>query len=85
MTKRKRAIKAETKQSLRKQPSIESLLVTPRIYADHVAAYAGCCCPSGPADYWAWVGVTTVPIPVCDLVGLTIRWFGSCHGTPGAW
>ena len=59
--------------------------LTPRIYADHVAAYAGCCCPSGPAPYPAWIGVTTVPIPVCDIVGLTIRWFGSCHGTPGAW
>ena len=60
-------------------------VLTPRIYADHVAAYAGCCCPSGPAPYPAWIGVTTVPIPVCDIVGLTIRWFGSCHGTPGAW
>jgi hypothetical protein len=60
-------------------------VLTPRIYADHVEAYRTCCCPSGPAPYPAWIGVTTVPIPDCDLVGLTIRWFGSCHGTPGAW
>jgi Domain of unknown function (DUF4157) len=60
-------------------------MLTPRIYQDHVDAYAACCCPSGPAAYPAWIGVTTVPIPVCDLVGLTIRYLGSCHGTPGAW
>jgi hypothetical protein len=59
--------------------------LTPRIYQDHVDAYRGCCCPFDPAPYPAWVGVTTVPIPVCDLVGLTIRYFGSCHGTPGSW
>jgi hypothetical protein len=59
--------------------------LTPRIYQDHVDAYKACCCPSGPAPYSSWVGVTTVPIPVCDIVGLTIRYFGSCHGTPGAW
>ena len=59
--------------------------LTPRIYRDHVDAYSSCCCPSGPAPYPAWIGVTTVPIRPCSLVGLTIRYFGSCHGTPGRW
>jgi len=58
--------------------------LTPRIYRDHVTAYASCCCPSGPAAYPSWVGVTTVPLP-CPLVGASIRLFGSCHGTPGTW
>jgi hypothetical protein len=58
--------------------------LTPRIYADHVAAYEEGCCPSGPAPPLAWVGVTTVPLP-CDAVGKAITEFGSCHGTPGAW
>ncbi len=59
--------------------------LTPRIYQDHRDAYAACCCSSGPAAYPAWIGVTTVPIQPCSLVGLTIRYFGSCHGTPGRW
>jgi hypothetical protein len=59
--------------------------LTPRIYQDHVDAYRNCCCPSTPAPYPAWMGVTSVPIQPCSLVGLTIRYFGSCHGTPGAW
>jgi hypothetical protein len=59
-------------------------VLTPRIYRDHVDAYASCCCSSGPAPYPAWVGVTSVAMP-CPLVGLSIRQFGSCHGTPGAW
>lgn len=58
--------------------------LTPRIYQDHVDAYANCCCPSGPASYPAWIGVTTVPLP-CSIVGDAIRQFGSCHGTPGSW
>jgi hypothetical protein len=58
--------------------------LTPRIYADHVDAYASCCCPSGPAPYPAWIGVTSTPLP-CPAVGWSIRQFGSCHGTPGAW
>jgi uncharacterized protein DUF4157 len=58
--------------------------LTPRIYRDHVDAYGGCCCPSGPAPYPAWIGVTTVPLP-CSRVGSSIRTFGSCHGTPGRW
>ena len=58
--------------------------LTPRIYRDHVAAYSSCCCPSGPAAYPAWVGVTSVPMP-CSAVGWSIRQFGSCHGTPGRW
>ncbi len=58
--------------------------LTPMIYVDHVVAYASCCCPSGPAPYPAWIGVTTVPLP-CSLVGDAIRYFGSCHGTPGSW
>jgi hypothetical protein len=60
-------------------------VLTPRIYSDHVDAYRTCCCPSGPAPYADWIGVTTVPVPVCDLVGWFIRRYGSCHGTPGAW
>jgi hypothetical protein len=60
-------------------------VLTPRIYRDHVDAYRSCCCPSGPAPYPSWIGVTTVPIQPCELVGLTIRYFGSCHGTPGSW
>ena len=59
--------------------------LTPRIYQDHVDAYRNCCCPSGPADYWSWIGVTTVPIQPCSAVGDAIRYFGSCHGTPGTW
>jgi len=59
-------------------------VLTPRIYRDHVDAYRACCCPSGPAPYPAWMGVTTVPLP-CSLVGESIRRFGSCHGTPGTW
>jgi hypothetical protein len=58
--------------------------LTPRIYRDHVDAYGKCCCPSGPAAYPAWVGVTTVPLPR-TAVGTAIRLFGSCHGTPGWW
>ncbi len=59
-------------------------ILTPRIYEDHVDAYASCCCPSGPAPYPAWMGVTTIPLP-CVGVGAAIRQFGSCHGIPGAW
>lgn len=58
--------------------------LTPRIYQDHVDAYRSCCCPSGPAPYPAWIGVTSVPLP-CPAVGWSIRQFGSCHGTPGSW
>jgi hypothetical protein len=60
-------------------------VLTPRIYQDHVDAYQSCCCPSGPAPYASWVAVTTVPIPVCSLVGWFIDQFGSCHGTKGVW
>lgn len=59
--------------------------LTPRIYQDHVDAYKSCCCPSGPAPYASWIGVTTVPIPSCSLIGHFINKYGSCHGTPGAW
>lgn len=59
--------------------------LTPRIYGDHKDAYASCCCPSGPASYDKWVGVTSVPIQPCTLVGWFIRHFGPCHGTPGCW
>lgn len=58
--------------------------LTPRIYQDHVDAYRSCCCPSGPAAYPAWIGVTTAPLP-CPTVGWSIRQFGSCNGTPGRW
>jgi len=58
--------------------------LTPQIYRDHVDAYRNCCCPSGPAPYPAWIGVTSVPLP-CPIVGESIRQFGSCHGTPGTW
>ena len=60
-------------------------VLTPRIYQDHVDAYRSCCCPSGPAPYYDWIGVTSAPIQPCSLVGLVIRYFGSCSGTPGAW
>ncbi len=63
---------------------VQSML-TPRIYRDHVDAYSACCCPSRPAPYASWVGVTTVPIQPCSLVGHAIRKYGSCHGTPGTW
>ena len=65
------------------QTTVQALL-TPRIYDDHVDAYRDCCCPSGPASYPAWIGVTAAPLP-CYLVGYAIRQFGSCHGTPGRW
>ncbi len=58
--------------------------LTPRIYRDHWDAYRSCCCPSGPADYPAWIGVTTVPMS-CSDVWWSIRWFGSCNGVPGFW
>jgi hypothetical protein len=60
-------------------------VLTPRIYQDHVDAYRSCCCPSGPAPYIDWVGVTTIPFQPCSLVGWFIDHFGSCTGTPGAW
>ncbi|MGH9969843.1 MAG: eCIS core domain-containing protein [Pyrinomonadaceae bacterium] len=55
-----------------------------RIFEDHVDAYSNCCCPSGPAPFTAWIGVSTTPLG-CQLVGMAIRRAGSCHGTPGAW
>src|SRR5229473_4605438 len=58
-------------------------ILTAQIYSDHVEAYRNCCCPSGPAAYPAWIGVTSTPIQPCSLVGLAIRYFGSCSGTPG--
>lgn len=58
--------------------------LTPRFYRDHVDAYRNCCCPSGPAPYPAWIGVSSVPLP-CAAVGWSIRQYGSCHGTPGRW
>jgi hypothetical protein len=58
--------------------------LTPRIYLDHVDAYRSCCCPSGPAPYPAWMGVTSVPLS-CEAVKKSIMLFGSCHGTPGEW
>ncbi|MCL7412003.1 MAG: DUF4157 domain-containing protein [ANME-2 cluster archaeon] len=60
------------------------MFLTPRFYRDHVDAYRNCCCPSGPAPYPAWIGVSSVPLP-CSAVGASIRYFGSCHGTPGRW
>ncbi len=63
---------------------VQSVL-TPIIYRDHVDAYSSCCCPSGPASYPAWIGVTTVPVPSCSVVGRTIQQFGNCEGTPGVW
>lgn len=68
----------------KENPVFVQTFLTPRIYQDHVDAYASCCCSAGPAPYPAWTGVTTVPLP-CALVGESIRQFGSCHGTPGAW
>jgi hypothetical protein len=59
--------------------------LAPRIYQDHVDAYSSCCCSSGPAPYPAWMGVTSVPIQPCSLVGLTIRLFGACHAADGSW
>jgi hypothetical protein len=58
--------------------------LTPLIYKDHVDAYRSCCCPSGPAVYPSWIGVTTAPLP-CSVTGAAIAYFGSCHGTPGTW
>jgi len=58
--------------------------LTPRIVDDHVTAYKTCCCPSGPAGYLPWVGVTSIPLR-CSFVGAKIRTSGSCHGTPGKW
>jgi hypothetical protein len=58
--------------------------LTQRIFQDHVDAYSNCCCPSGPAPFTAWIGVTTVKLS-CDIIGEAIRQVGSCHGTRGAW
>lgn len=35
---------------------------TRKIYQDHVDAYRSAGCPCGPASYWAWFGVTNVPL-----------------------
>ena len=59
--------------------------LTPMIHQDHVDAYKHCCCPCGPASYSKWVGVTTVPISSCALVGIFIRQFGPCHCISGKW
>ncbi len=61
------------------------MLLTPDIYRDHVDAYRSCCCPHGPAPYPAWIGVTSVPLQPCDVVGWSIRNFGSCTGEPDSW
>ncbi|MDQ2752856.1 MAG: DUF4157 domain-containing protein, partial [Bacteroidota bacterium] len=59
--------------------------ITPIVYADHVFAYRTAGCPSGPALYPAWIGVTTVPMPP-GTVGWSIRYGGgSCSGTWGSW
>ena len=59
--------------------------LTPRIERDHIDAYRAGCCPSGPAPSWAWVGVTTTPLP-CFAVDRAIRYGGgSCHGRRGEW
>lgn len=63
---------------------VQSVL-TPRIYSDHVDAYRSCCCPTGPAPYPDWIGVTLIPLQPCSLVGWFINNFGSCTGTPGSW
>jgi hypothetical protein len=60
-------------------------LLTPRIYKDHVDAYRDCGCPCGPAPYPSWIGVTTVPIQPCSLVGYFIKQFGPCNCAPGRW
>ena len=57
-------------------------VLTRRIYQDHVDAYRSCCCPYGPAPYWDWIGVTSVPFQPCSLVGWFIRKYGSCTGAP---
>jgi hypothetical protein len=79
--------KAKTAKALLSAGVYEAWVVsnlTPRIYQDHVDAYAAGCCTSGPAPYEAWVAVTTIPTP-CFAVGLSILQYGSCHGTPGKW
>lgn len=67
---------------------------TEDIYNDHVRAYRAAGCPCGPASYWAWHGVTNVPLKMlpasmddwvlerlsCSLVEWSIRIFGSCNG-----
>lgn len=62
---------------------IENL--TPVIFTDHVDAYRSCCCPSGPASFPAWIAVTTIPPLACGPIEESIKWFGSCSGTPGTW
>jgi hypothetical protein len=66
------------------QSFVQSAL-TPLIYQDHVDAYRACCCPSGPASYIDWIGVTNIAFQPCSLVGWFIKHFGSCTGTPGDW
>jgi hypothetical protein len=74
----------ETLQPLTYQAFVQSIL-TPRIYQDHVDAYRSCCCPTGPAPYADWIGVTAIPFQPCSLVGWFIDHFGSCTGAPGSW
>lgn len=60
--------------------------LTPRIYRDHVIAYRTACCPSGPAPFPAWIGVTTIRMPNCTSVWLAILFGGgSCSGRWGRW
>jgi len=63
---------------------VQSVL-TPLIYKDHVDAYRSCCCPSGPAPYGDWRGVTAIPVQPCALVGGFIKKFGSCTGSWWGW
>ncbi len=63
---------------------VQSML-TPQIYRDHVDAYRECGCPAGPATYEKWIGVTSIPIRPCSLVGWFIRNYGSCTGLPDSW
>lgn len=66
------------------QGFVQSAL-TPTIYKDHVDAYRSCCCPSGPAPYVDWVGVTSIPFQPCQLVGWFIERYGSCTGATDHW
>jgi hypothetical protein len=60
--------------------------LTPIIHLDHYIAYRTACCPSGPASYPAWIGVTTIEMPNCSSVWWAILYGGgSCSGRIGKW
>jgi RHS repeat-associated protein len=58
-------------------------LTTGYIYKVHQLCYQQAGCSGTPAGYWAWWGVTHIPIPSDPLMNAAISVFGSCSGKIG--